>query len=136
MPGPDRVPFHYAIIRVIPHVERGERMNAGIVLHCRSRDFLRAGIALDEARLLALAPDIDLTALHRHLRAIERICQGHPDAGPVASLPMAERFGWLVSPKSTIIQQSAPHVGLCHDPEQALVALLDKLVAPLRVRTP
>lgn len=132
MPAPDRVPFQYAVIRVVPHVERGERMNAGIVLHCRSHDFLRASIALDEARLFALAPDVDLEALRRHLRAIERICQGDVDAGPVASLPLVERFGWLVSPKSTIIQQSPPHVGLCHDPEEALAALVDKLVAPVK----
>ncbi|MCA9624998.1 MAG: DUF3037 domain-containing protein [Myxococcales bacterium] len=127
-----RVPFDYAVVRVVPHVERGERMNAGVVLHCRAHDFLAARIALDEARLLALAPDVDLAVVRRHLLAIERVCEGAPEAGAIGALPRAERFGWLVSPRSTMLQLGRPHVGLCHAPADALVALVDKLVATPR----
>lgn len=131
---PRRVPFDYAIIRVVPHVERGESMNAGVILHCRAHEFLAARVALDEPRLLALAPDVGLASVRRHLSAIERICKGSPEAGPIGELPLHERFGWLASPRSTMLQVSAPHVGLCCNPDQALAALVTKLVSPLLPR--
>jgi hypothetical protein len=125
---PARCSFDYAIVRVVPHVERGELVNVGVILHCRDREFLAARIALDEACLLAIAPDVDLATVRRHLDAIPRICAGGPDAGPIGELPLRERWSWLVAPRSTIIQTSPPHVGLCETPEIALDQLVDKLV--------
>ena len=120
-------PFQYAIVRVVPRVERGECLNAGVVLFCRPRRFLGARVALDEARLRALAPDADVDAVRGHLEAFRRIAAGEPDAGPIAALPASERFHWLVAPASTIIQCSPVHTGLSDDPE----AELDRLVARL-----
>ena len=121
-------PFQYAIVRVVPRVERGECVNAGVVLFCRPRRFLAARVALDEARLRALAPDVDLDAVHSHLDALRRIAAGDAAAGPMAALPPSERFHWLVAPASTIIQCSPVHTGLTEDPEHELEHLLDKLV--------
>ena len=121
-------PFQYAIVRVVPHVERGECLNAGVVLFCRARDFLEARVALDEARLRALAPDADVEAVHGHLDALARIAAGDPEAGPIAALPASERFHWLVSPSSTIIQCSPVHTGLSDDPDGELERLVDQLV--------
>jgi Protein of unknown function (DUF3037) len=120
-------PFQYAIVRVVPRVERGECVNAGVVLFCRPRRFLEARVALDEARLLALAPDVDLDAVRGHLDALSLIAAGDEAAGPIAALPASERFHWLVSPSSTIIQCSPVHTGLTDDPEGEL----DRLVAQL-----
>ncbi len=108
MPAP-RDPFQYAIIRVLPRVERGESLNVGIVLLCRPRRFLGARIELDERRLAAFWPDLDPDVIRPHLDAIERIAQGDPAAGPIARLGQGERFHWLVSPSSTIIQPSDVH---------------------------
>ena len=121
--------FQYSIIRVVPRVERGETVNAGIVLLCRPRRFLGARIALDERRLSALAPDLDPMTVRPHLDAIERIAAGDPAAGPIASLGQAERFHWLVAPASTIIQPSPVHTGLCDDPATELDHLVRTLVA-------
>jgi hypothetical protein len=121
-------PFQYAIVRVVPRVERGECLNAGVVLFCRSRRYLAARVALDEARLRALAPDVDLDAVHTHLDALRRIAAGDAAAGPIAALPASERFHWLVAPASTIIQCSPVHTGLTDDPEHELEHLLDRLV--------
>ena len=121
-------PFQYAIVRVVPRVERGECLNAGVVLFCRPRRFLAASVALDEARLRALAPDVDLDAVHTHLDALRRIAAGDATAGPIAALPPSERFHWLVAPASTIIQCSPVHTGLTDDPEHELEHLLDRLV--------
>ena len=126
MPEP-RDQFQYAIVRIHPRVERGECLNVGVILLCRPRRFLRARIALDERRLAAFAPDLEPATVRPHLDAIERIAAGDPTAGPIARLGQAERFHWLVSPASTIIQPSAVHTGLCEDPE----AELDHLVATL-----
>jgi Protein of unknown function (DUF3037) len=128
VPEPQRSPYLYAIIRVVPHVERGEALNAGVVLLCRSRRFLGARMALDEARLAALAPDCDATAVRPHLEAIEAVARGDADAGPMARLTMAERFHWLVAPSSTIIQPSAVHTGLTEDPVAELAHLVATLV--------
>ncbi|WP_136972881.1 DUF3037 domain-containing protein [Polyangium sorediatum] len=132
MPVPNS--FEYAIVRVVPRVERGECINAGVLLHCAEHEYLGARIELDEARLLALAPDVDLDAVRRHLAAIPRICEGGRDAGPIGLLPRGERFSWLVATRSTMIQTSAVHVGLCDAPEVVLERLLDKLVRTPRPR--
>ncbi len=121
-------PFQYAIVRVIPRVERGECLNAGVVLFCRPRRFLAAREELDEARLRALAPDVDLDAVRGHLDALCRIAAGDPGAGPIAALPPSERFHWIVAPASTIIQCSPVHTGLTDDPEGELERLLARLV--------
>jgi len=128
VPEPRRSPYLYAIIRVVPRVERGETLNAGVVLLCRSRRFLGARMALDEGRLAALAPDCDAGAVRPHLDAIESIARGDADAGPMARLTIAERFHWLVAPSSTIIQPSAVHTGLTDDPAAELEHLVDALV--------
>jgi hypothetical protein len=121
-------PFQYAIVRVVPRVERGECVNAGVVVFCRARRFLEARVELDEARLRALAPDVDLDAVHAHLDALRRIAAGDPGAGAIAALPASERFHWLVAPSSTIIQCSPVHTGLTDDPEAELERLLAQLV--------
>ncbi len=121
-------PFQYAIVRVVPHVERGECVNAGVVLFCRPRRFLAARIALDAGRVRAIAADADLQAIEGHLEALARIAAGDPDAGPIAALPASERFHWLVAPSSTIIQCSPVHTGLSHDPEAELEHLVERLV--------
>jgi hypothetical protein len=125
-------PFAYAIVRVVPRVERGERFNAGVVLYCRQRDYLGALVALDQVRLAALAPDVPAGDVCAHLEALVRVAAGDPPAGPIAALPQSERFGWLVAPSSTIIQASEVHTGLCEDPSSTLEDLFVKLVAPLR----
>jgi hypothetical protein len=121
-------PFQYAIVRVVPRVERGECVNAGVVLFCRPRRYLDVRIALDEARLLALAPDVDLDAVRGHLDALRRIAEGDETAGPIAALPASERFHWLVAPSSTIIQCSPVHTGLTDNPEGELKRLVAQLV--------
>jgi hypothetical protein len=127
VPAPPRSPFQYAIVRVLPRVERGECLNVGVILLCRPRRYLGARIVLDERRLAGFAPDLDPATIRPHLEAIERIAGGDPAAGPIAQLEPAERFHWLVSPSSTIIQPSEVHTGLCEDP----AAELDHLVATL-----
>jgi hypothetical protein len=121
-------PFQYAMVRVVPDVERGECLNAGVIVFCRPRRFLAARVALDETRLRALDPDVDLEAVRAHLSAVERIAAGDPSAGPIAALPASERFHWLVAPASTIIQPSPVHTGLTEDPEGELERLLRRLV--------
>ncbi len=123
-----RAPFAYAIVRVVPRVERGERLNAGIVLFCRPMRFLGAVIRLDEARLRSLDPDCDVDEVRAHLDLIRRIAAGDPDSGPLAALSQAERFHWLVAPSSTVIQPSAVHAGLTADPAATLEHLVETLV--------
>jgi Protein of unknown function (DUF3037) len=127
--GPDR--FAYAILRVVPRIERGEQLNAGVVLFCRRRGFLAARVELDELRLAALAPDVDPERLRAHLHALTRIAAGDPAGGAVAALEPSERFGWLVAPSSTIVQPSPVHTGLCDDPAVMLNRLFAELVAPV-----
>jgi hypothetical protein len=129
---PARCSFDYAIVRVVPSVEREEFINAGVVVFCPDRELLAARIELSEERLRALAPDVDLPLVRRHLEAIERICEGGPAAGPIGQLPLRERWHWLVAPRSTILQFSAPHTGLCEAPEEWLERLLDRVVRPAR----
>lgn len=127
MPAARRSVFQYAIVRVVPRVERGECLNVGVVLLCRPRRFLGARVHLDEARLAAFAPQLDPALVRPHLEAIERVAAGDPSGGPIARLGRAERFHWLVAPASTIIQVSDVHTGLCEDPASEL----DHLVATL-----
>jgi hypothetical protein len=121
-------PFQYAIIRVVPRVERGECFNAGVILFCRPRRFLAARTFLDERRLFALDPDADADAVRAHLEAIERVAAGDAAGGPIAALPRHERFHWLVAPSSTMIQPSDVHTGLCDTPAAELDHLFDALV--------
>jgi hypothetical protein len=124
-------PFSYAILRVVPRVERGECFNAGVVLFCRQLDFLAAKVGLDARRLAALAPDASAEEVRAHLDARVRVAAGDPEAGSIAELPPSERFGWLVAPSSTIIQPSEVHTGLSDDPRRTLDALFAELVEPL-----
>ena len=123
-----RSPFEYAVIRVVPRVDRGEYLNAGIVLFSRPRRFLDARVHLDEALLRALAPACDPDAVRPYLDAIPRVCAGDPAAGPIARLPMPERFRWIVAPSSTTVQASEVHAGITSDPAATLEQLFRGLV--------
>lgn len=123
-----RHPFQYAVLRVVPLVERGECLNAGVIVHCRPLGFLAATVSLDATLLLALAPALDLELVRTHLEALPRIAAGEPAAGPIALLDQAHRFHWLVAPSSTVVQPSGVHTGLCVNPQETLDALIDRLV--------
>lgn len=130
MPAP--VSFDYAIVRVVPRVEREELVNAGVILFCLQRDYLAARVDLGESlerAVRGLWPEADVDLLRQHLEAIPRIAAGDPDGGPVARLTRRERFHWLVSPRSTMIQVSAVHSGLCESPEKALDDIFRRMVA-------
>jgi Protein of unknown function (DUF3037) len=131
MPESGPSPFSYAILRVVPRVERGERFNAGVVLFCRQRDFLGAKVGLDERRLAALAPDVSAEEVEGYLEALVRVAAGSSEGGAVAALPASERFGWLVAPSSTIVQASEVHTGLSDDPAATLEQLYGELVEPV-----
>lgn len=120
--------FEYAIIRVVPQVEREEFLNVGVILYCRHRQFLQMKFTLDETRLLALNPNADLNDIRSHLQAFQQISQGNPEAGPIAALDTASRFRWLTAKRSTVIQSSDVHPGLCKEPEQTLEKLYQQLV--------
>ncbi|CAN5638579.1 DUF3037 domain-containing protein [soil metagenome] len=126
MPTPNS--FDYAIVRVVPRVERAEFINAGVIVFCLQQRFLEARVQWDEARLRALWPGIDLDLVRRHLEAIPRIAAGDPSAGPIARLSQRERFHWLVSPRSTIIQPSPVHSGLCETPGDLMNQLSQRLL--------
>ena len=130
MPAP--CSYDYALVRVVPDVARGEYLNAGVILFARTHGALLARIWLDEARLTALAPTADVAAIRAHLGSIERICAGGSQAGPHGALSPSERFHWLVSPRSTVIQVSPVHTGLCDDPAAEADRLFERLVAPPR----
>ena len=120
--------YDYAVIRVVPCVERGECLNVGVILYCPTRRYLGALLQLDEERLHVLAPQLDFPALQQQLEHLVQICNGEENSGPVGRLSQSERFHWLVAPSSTIIQTSPVHSGICSDPEAALQSLLKKLV--------
>jgi hypothetical protein len=120
--------YSYALVRVVPRVERGEFLNVGVVLFSREVDYLGARLELDEARLRMLAPDVDTRLVERHLRVFAAICEGSDEGGPIAALPKPERFHWLVAPRSTMIQTSPVHVGRSQDVERALEDLLNAFV--------
>ena len=120
--------FSYAVLRLVPRVERGERINVGVVVYCRPRRYLAARTGLDEARARALWPDLDLAEVRAHLAAVERIAAGEEGAGPIAALDLDARFHWLVAPSSTIIQPSPVHTGVCEEPGEQLERLFAELV--------
>lgn len=125
---PAEYTYDYAIVRVVPRVERGERINVGVILSCVDADFLDARIELDEARLRAIDPSPDLDAIREGLATITTVCAGGPKAGAIGALPQRGRFRWLVSPRSTVIQTSPVHTGRATDPSAALERLLDTMV--------
>ncbi|GAC1391755.1 MAG: DUF3037 domain-containing protein [Ktedonobacteraceae bacterium] len=120
--------YDYAIVRVVPHVERDEFLNVGVILFCRTRRFLHTHIALDVHRLSVFAPHLDIDEVQYHLDLLVLISTGGKAAGPIGELSQSERFHWLVSPRSTVIQTSPMHSGLCADPKATLQALLEKMV--------
>jgi hypothetical protein len=120
--------YDYAIVRVVPRVEREEFINAGVILSCQAPDFLGARIELDERRLLALDAGVDLETVRANLASIPLVCAGGPAAGPIGKLSARERFHWLVAPRSTIIQTSPVHSGRCQDPAAALDHLVRTMV--------
>jgi DUF3037 family protein len=126
---PEPTEFQYTVLRLVPSVERGERINVGVVVFCRQLDFLQARSHIDEERLAALAPDLDPEEVRPALRAICEVVAGDPSGGPLAALPASERFGWVVAHSSTIIQPSPSHTGLTDDPGATLERLFASLVA-------
>ena len=124
--------YDYAVIRVVPRVERQEFVNAGVILWCQEQDALEARVELDVARLHTLDATVDLDAVRRHLASIEIICAGGSDAGPIGKLSKRERFDWLVAPRSTIIQTSAVHSGRCTDTGATMERLLETMVRPAK----
>lgn len=122
--------YDYAVVRVVPSVERGECINVGVILFCRTRRFLAAHVHLDETRLLSLSPNLDPELLKHHLEVIPLICNGGKGAGPIGQLSQSERFHWLVAPRSAIIQCSPIHSGMCDEPEAALQHLFERMVLP------
>jgi hypothetical protein len=133
---PTHSSYDYAIVRVVPRVEREEFINAGVILSCPAQDFLGARIELDERRLLALDANVDLETVRANLASIPVVCAGGAAAGPIGKLSPRERFHWLVAPRSTIIQTSAVHTGRCDDLDGALDHLLDRMVRPLAPPSP
>ncbi len=127
---PAEYTYDYAIVRVVPRVERGEQINAGVILSCADLEFLDARIELDESRLLMLDPSVDLAVVRRNLEIIPTVCRGGDGAGPIGALPQRSRFRWLVSPRSTMIQTSPVHTGRTHDPAAALESLVETMVRP------
>jgi hypothetical protein len=125
--------YDYSIVRVVPRVDRGERINVGVILSCSEMDFLDARIELDEAALLAIDPAADIAAIRTNLETIPAVCRGGQEAGPIGDLPPRGRFRWLVAPRSTMIQPSAVHTGRTSDPAASLEHLMDRVVRRPRV---
>ena len=125
---PERTPFEYAVLRVVPRVDRAEFVNAGVIVFAKQCRLLEARIHLDEDRLRALWPQADIATIRRHLQAIERVCTGDADAGPIAKMSQSERFHWITSPKSTVIQVSPVRTGLSSEPEKLADQLARDLV--------
>ncbi len=124
---PDKAPYSYAVIRIVPRVDRDEFINGGVIIYSAARKFLGARVRMNEGRLKALWPSADGELIERHLQAIPKVCKGEANAGPIARMPMGERFHWLTSPRSTMIQVSPVRTGISDDPE----AVLDRLAAEL-----
>jgi hypothetical protein len=125
----DRRAFDYVIVQVVPRVERDERLNAGVILFCPTAAYLGCRIHLDADRLRALAPEVDVDGIARQLDAVRAVVEGDPQAGPIAALSPSERFHWLCAPRSTMVQPSAAHAGLCDEPQAALDHLFGAVVA-------
>jgi hypothetical protein len=126
---PENHLFEYAVIRVVPRVEREEFVNVGVIVLCSKQHFLKCRIAVKEERLKSLCADLDCEVLKDHIRSFERICAGEPGSGPIGQLTLPERFRWLTASRSTMVQTSAVHPGLCADAEQMLQHLFNQLVA-------
>ncbi|MDO9356621.1 MAG: DUF3037 domain-containing protein [Solirubrobacteraceae bacterium] len=124
----EREAYSWSLLRVVPRIERGEQINIGAVVFSRRHDFLGLELVLDEPRLLAFAPDLDLDELRTQLTGLERVAAGDPGAGRVAGMSTGDRFGFLAAPSNTILQASPVHVGLCVDPAEALERLVDRYV--------
>ena len=124
----DHSSYDYAIVRVVPRVEREEFVNVGVIVSCPVRDFLEARIELDPARIAALDPTLDIESLRAHLATIPLICHGGEAAGPIGRLPPRERFHWLIAPRSAVIQISSAHTGRCENPEALLAWLVETMV--------
>lgn len=120
--------YEYAVIRVVPKVEREEFLNVGVVLLCKATRFIRMRYALDRERLLSFAPDADVEQIEENLRSFEKIARGDADGGPIAQEDAASRFRWLTAIRSSVIQTSRPHPGLCHEPEKTVDRLFEELV--------
>jgi hypothetical protein len=120
--------FEYAVLRIVPRVEREEFLNTGVILYCRDMRFLQTIITIDTNRLLTFAPNLDIEELGAHLKSFEQISLGNPAAGPIAKLDLASRFRWLTATRSTVIQSSKVHPGLCKDPLTTLQQLHAQLV--------
>ena len=127
---PDPASFDYAILRVVPRVEREEFINAAVVVFCLEKRYLAARVHLDPSRLRALWPEVDVDLVRKHLEAIPSICAGEASAGPIGQLPQRERFHWLVSPRSTIIQPSPVHTGICDSTDTLLDRLEKQFLLP------
>ena len=125
---PDHSAYDYAVIRVVPRVEREEFVNVGVVVSCPERNFLEARIEVDPARIAALDPTLDIESLRAHLATIPLICRGGEAAGPIGRLPPRERFHWLIAPRSAVIQVSPAHTGRCEDPAALLARLMETMV--------
>ena len=125
----DKHLYDYAVIRVLPRVEREEFINVGVILYCRSLDYLKAVCSIDEGRMASFASRADLTDVREHLSSICRICTGNDDSGPISRMSLGERFRWLTAPRSTVVQTSAVHTGLTADPDMTLNSLVEQLVA-------
>lgn len=125
---PDKHLYEYAVIRVVPRVEREEFMNVGVILYCSAQGFLRTKFILSEERLRTFSPDMDVAELRERLRAFEYICAGRKEGGPIGQLPTAGRFRWLTAARSTVVQTSPVHPGLCTDPAETLERLFEQLV--------
>ena len=125
---PAHCSFDYAVVRIVPRVEREEFVNAGVILFCLERDFLAARIELDPDRLRALFPGVDLPLVEEHLAALARVAAGGEGSGPIGKLSVRERFHWLVAPRSTVIQVGPVHSGVCQDPARALEHLVERMV--------
>jgi hypothetical protein len=121
--------FEYAVIRVVPCVEREEFINVGVIMYCSSRGYLKTKYYLNEARLCAFSDKLDVEELHERLKAFEAICAGGKAGGTIGSFPVASRFRWLTATRSTVVQTSPVHPGLCEDPQQTLDKLYKQLVA-------
>jgi hypothetical protein len=128
----DHCSYDYAIVRVVPRVEREEFLNVGVIVSCMERDFLDARIELDESRLKAFDPTLDLDSIRESLASIPLICAGGPESGPIGQLKKRERFHWLIAPRSTVVQVSPMHSGRCASPNKIVEHLLETMV---RVRT-
>lgn len=125
---PDNQLFEYAVIRVVPKVEREEFLNVGVILYCPKQKFLQTLFSLNEDRLRSFSPSLDIREVEEHLRAFEQIALGSPAAGPIGKLDTASRFRWLTATRSTVVQTSKVHPGLCADPPAALTKLYHQLV--------